>query len=137
MFILFLSASPLGTMMKNRYGYITLYSFTLSLVTLTLIYSFFLKDSIYLVSEEKEAAMLKERDSSSTVNERQQDVVDFNYYYYQKLETRNFRTVCQHPSPRQTLFLLFLLVLILKTMVMSKSQISFFSPRTVLELHGF
>ena len=53
MFILFLSASPLGTMIKNRYGYITLYSFTLSLVTVTLIYSFFLKDSIYLVSVEK------------------------------------------------------------------------------------
>jgi len=57
-------ASPLGTMMKNGYGYIALYSFTLSLVTVTLIYSFFLKDSIHLVSEEKKAAMLKEKENA-------------------------------------------------------------------------
>lgn len=56
--------SPLGTIIKNNFGYIVLYAITLILVTLTLIYTYFLKDSIHLVSEEKKSALLEEKEEA-------------------------------------------------------------------------
>jgi len=53
--------SPLGTVIKNGFGYVALYSITLILVILTLIYSYFVKDSIHLVSEEKKIILLEEK----------------------------------------------------------------------------
>ena len=53
--------SPLGTVIKNGFVYVALYSITLILVILTLIYSYFVKDSIHLVSEEKKIILLEEK----------------------------------------------------------------------------
>jgi len=56
--------SPLGTIIKNKFGYVVLYAITLILVTITLIYTYFLKDSIHLVSEEKKIALLEEKEEA-------------------------------------------------------------------------
>ena len=49
---------------KNNFGYVVLYAITLILVMLTLIYTYFLKDSIHLVSEEKKIALLEEKEEA-------------------------------------------------------------------------
>ena len=62
--MLYVSGSPLGTMIKNRGGYTTLYSVSLVLITAALIYSYFLQDSIHYVSKEKQIAMQEEKESA-------------------------------------------------------------------------
>ena len=57
--------SPLGTKLRSSLSYLVLYSINLCLTAATILYCvFFLKESIYLVSEERRIAMMHEKENA-------------------------------------------------------------------------
>jgi MFS family permease len=62
--------NPLGTWLKALLGYVGLVLLSLSAATLTLVYVFFLKDSIHLVSEERRIEILIEKKKADVTCDR-------------------------------------------------------------------